>query len=132
MRNLSILCLLISFCSCSSELEDEKSFVDPNPNDIELRIDNRTGYQLKDFKLNTFALERGLGQVQAASVSTYYSFPYAYSYVGLNFNVNRVNFSYNPTEYQNDERLEGDRYEILIIDLDTVKQTFSFQLRFVE
>ena len=132
MKQIGLICSLLILWSCSGELEDDKSFVDPNPNDVEIRVDNLTGYLLKNFRLNSFALERDLGQIGPATVSNYFSFPHAFSYVGLNFDVNKVNFDYSPTEYQTDERLEGDRYEILIIDLDTIKQTFTFQLRFVE
>jgi len=131
-RIVLVILAFIGITSCTAESDGDKSFVDANPNDVEIKVDNRSSYSLKDFKVNTYGAEKNFGSVGPGRVTDYESFPYAYSYVGINFKVNEVEFEYDPTEYSSDDRIEGDRYEIILLDLDTVKQTFSFQLRFVE
>ena len=93
---------------------------------------NGTAYDVNNLVINAFSREKFIQLVPARLTSDYKSFPYAYSYIGLEFDINGIVFNYQPTEYRLDERLEGDRYEIVLLNADTVLQTFSYKLQFVE
>jgi hypothetical protein len=113
--------LLASFLfACSSE---ENEVFD----EIEIRISNETPFILEDFQLNAFSKEGFYGSLFPAEQSEYANYPYAYSFIGLNFNINGIEFNYQPSGFETDDRLAFGQYEVVIKEVDTTHLTFRFQ-----
>lgn len=106
--------------ACSSE---ENEVLD----DIEIRISNETPFIIEDFQLNAFSKESSYGTLFPAEQSDYANYPYAYSFVGLHFNIRGIEFNYQPTGFDTDDRLAFGKYEVVIKEVDTNHLTFRFQ-----
>ena len=130
MKKLAYLFTLMSLMACSESDDEDRNFVDPNPDDIEIRVHNNTNLFIDDVVINAFSDEVEYGSVSARNESIYRSFPFAYSYLGVRFTAEGKVFEYTPTsqEVDSDEELEGDRYEISISNVDTLHRTFRFSL----
>lgn len=119
----------LSLYSCTKELDQGNTYVDPNPNDIEVRMRNQTNYVLNDLRLSNFVNEANYSILQPLASSTFQSLPFLSSYVKLSFDVDGHAFEYAPTSQQNSERLSTNvRYQLSIQSLDTLSRTFAFKL----
>lgn len=120
-----LLCTLIT--SCDDELV-QPTFVDQNPDDVEIRISNQSEFNLEQVTINTSSNEWNYSSVRKSSMSSYRKFDYAYPYFSLAFKVGNKLFAYQPTSYSGYNKISGGKYNALIYDVDTVGLTFAFRL----
>lgn len=128
--------LIISFflllSSCSKEADNGPSFTDPNPDDVEIRVSNRTTHTISNFLLDSYSREVNFGVLYPSTLTSYQSFPTAYSFVGISFEVDGHDFEYKPSNYTAEDELKGDRYQLTVNELDTIHRTFSFDLVIID
>ncbi len=123
-----IVFLLWAFTSaCDDELA-QPSFVDQNPDDVEIRISNESEFNFEQVTINTSSNEWNFSSVRKNNKSSYRKFTYAYPYFSLSFEVRGKFFSYQPLSYSGYNKIPGGKYDALIYDVDTIGLTFAFRL----
>ncbi len=132
MRKIGmIIGLVIGFWACEDEEGSSLSntFVDPNQNDVEIRIDNQSNYRLDSIYLNTTGGEANYNSVGTNKKTDYNEFSKAYPIFHLRFFVDDKRFELIPVDYSGEEKVDFGRYDIQISVVDTVNNSFSYLLK---
>lgn len=125
--SLFVFLILTLTTACDDELA-QPTFVDQNPDDVEIRISNQSEFDFNQVSINTSSNEWNFGLVRKNGKSSYRTFDYAYPYFSLSFEVGDKLFSYQPTSYSGYSKIPGRKYDALIYDVDTIGLTFAFRL----
>lgn len=126
IKQLAFLFSLAFFVACDEELDSQRTFVDPNPFDVELRINNKSNFQLDSFNITTGNKSVYYGSLERKKTSISKSFQSAYEEMDLNFMVEELIFIHiAPTT---STKLENGQYELQIDGVDTSTLKFTFLL----
>ncbi|MCB0801467.1 MAG: hypothetical protein KDB74_00080 [Flavobacteriales bacterium] len=129
MKHYLIIFLSCFFISCDPEENDlGPNFIDPNPNDVEIRIKNKTSYLLDSVYINTSGGESLYGNLSLFERSSYSSFRFAYPIFNIKFKVAEKKFSYSPASYDGEEKIANGKYTLEISEIDTSAISFSYFL----
>jgi hypothetical protein len=112
--------------SCSDESTIGPTFTDTNPEDVELRIKNESGFVLNNIKITNRSLSKNYGNLLKNKDTEYKSFSKADTYFGVEFIVSNYLFEYIPDK--TDDFMKEGFYSISIYRVDTARQTFTFLL----
>lgn len=130
IKTSSILVLLLFLIACDEELDSQRSFVDPNPFDVELKINNKSNFVLDSFYVESGSSAVYFGSVKSKELSPFKSFQIAYEEMGIKFKVDKNQFAHIPPTTST--KLENGRYELQIDKLDTSALSFTFLLEKLE
>lgn len=118
--------LFLLLIACSDESTINPTFTDTNPEDVELRIKNQSGFVLNNIKITNRNISKDYGNLLKNKDTEYKSFSKADSYFGVEFIVSNYLFEYIPDK--TDELMNEGFYSISIYNVDTSLQTFTFLL----
>ena len=118
--------LFLLLLACSDESTINPTFTDTNPEDVELRIKNQSGFVLNNIKITNRNLSKNYGNLLKNKDTEYKSFSKADTYFGVEFIVSNYLFEYIPDK--TDEFMDEGFYSISIYNVDTSLQTFTFLL----
>ena len=118
--------LFLLLIACSDESTINPTFIDTNPEDVELRIKNQSGFVLNNIKITNRNISKDYGNLLKNKDTEYKSFSKADSYFGVEFIVSNYLFEYIPDK--TDELMNEGFYSISIYNVDTSLQTFTFLL----
>ena len=118
--------LFLLLIACSDESTINPTFTDTNPEDVELRIKNQSGFVLNNIKITNRNISKDYGNLLKNKDTEYKSFSKADSYFGVEFILSNYLFEYTPDK--TDELMNEGFYSISIYNVDTSLQTFTFLL----
>ena len=128
VKILSILFISLFVISCDKDAEQGPNFSDPNPNDTEFRIDNKSNYRLKSIYINSSGSANDYGDLTRNTKTSYQSFSFAYRIFEIRFKVGEKTLFLTPTDYSGEKRLDAGRYTVDIANVDTSNNTFTFRV----
>ncbi len=131
MRNYLFLMVSLSFLFLACDDEEFKpgpTFVDINPNDVEIAVKNSSSFKLDSFLINTSGGIQLYETIDRNKKSVHKTYAYSYSYFYMRFKVADVEFINQPIDYVGEKRIENGRYELSIKNVDTSAQSFTFLL----
>ncbi len=114
--------------SCDEEPNQGPNFVDPNPDDVEIRINNEARTTLDSIYLNTSGGEQDYSVLLWTRKSSYKSFEFAYQIFHLRFKAYDKKFEYRPQDYSGESKVDAGKYTLSIKDLDSNNLTFTYRL----
>lgn len=129
MRYLFIFILVIVITSCDEEVQQGPNFIDSNPNDTEIQVDNKSYFELDSFYINTSGGDQLYGQVDRRNTTQLRAFRYAYPEMEIRFQVDAKQFIHLPVDYSSMSKVESGQYELEINGVDTNKLSFTFLLK---
>jgi hypothetical protein len=134
MKNqLFLFCILsLLLISCDDEVPQGPNFTDPNPNDTEIQVENKSNFALDSFYLNTSGGSQLFGRVDQRKTTNLKSFLFSYPEMEIRFQINGKNFLHIPVDYSNMTKVESGKYELEINSIDTNKLSFTFLLEELE
>ena len=125
---LGMLLVVSFFISCEEEVETEPNYVDPNLNDVEIAVENKSAFTIDSVFINTSGGENLYGTVGRNKTSEYKSYRFSYSYFYTRFKVGNKEFINQPIDYVGEERIDNGKYVFEISDIDTTQQIFKYLL----
>ena len=128
LKFLFILAIVLISCE-SEENELGPNFADSNPNDVEIRIANKSSFIIDSVYLNTSGGEHNYNSIRKFQTTGYKSFDFAYPIFNLKFYVNAKEFQITPIDYVGEEKIDNGRYTLEVKNVDTSNVSFTFQLK---
>lgn len=120
---------LFFFVSCDEEL-DTPQYTDPNPNDVELRIYNKSNFHLDSVFVKSGNRSLLFNSVVRKRTSNFKSVVSAYDEMEIRFKIEERKFLHQPNVF--DTKLESGRYELELDQIDSTSLSFTFLLREVQ
>lgn len=114
--------------SCDKEVSKGPNFIDPNPNDTEIQVENKSGFVLDSFYLNTSGGSQLYGKVGQRKKTALKSFLFSYPEMEIRFQIEGKRFIHIPLDYSSMSKVESGHYELEINGIDTNNLKFNFLL----
>lgn len=113
--NLFILLVAMAAISCSKESVDT---------DIQIRIENRSTYEMENIKVISFGEEYNYGDLAPGQVSDYQVIQRAFSYAYIELTIDGEIYALQPVDYVGETELRGGTYTY-ILDADDSRDKFG-------